>query len=102
MAQECYVAMMEMDDHLQAMNIEKYRMVTKLVERVEEIVLDDSKPNQMTKIGTFASPTVCQELMTFLRDNQDVFTWSHEDIPGIDPSVMVHRLNVPPFFPPIC
>ena len=66
--------MMEMDDHLQAMNIEKYRMVTKPVERLEEIVLDDSKPNQMTKIGTFASPTVCQALMTFLRDNQDVFT----------------------------
>ena len=101
-AQECYVAIMEMDDYLQAMNIEEYRMVTKPVERLEEIVLDDSKPNQMTKIGTFASPTVCQELMTFLRDNQDVFTWSHEDIPGIDPSVMVHRLNVPPFFPPIC
>ena len=26
--------------------------------------------------------------------NQDVFTWSHEDMLGIDPSVIVHRLNV--------
>ena len=76
-------------------------MVTKPVERLEEIVLDDSKPNQMTKISTFASPTVCQALMTFHRDNQDVFAWSHDDMPGIDPSIMVHKLNVPPFFSPI-
>ena len=27
---------------------------------------------------------------------------SHEDMQGIDPSVMVHRLNVSPSFPPIC
>ena len=39
--------------------------------------------------------------MAFLRDNQDVFAWSHEDIPGIDPSIMVHKLNVSPSFSPI-
>ena len=42
-ARECYVAMMEMDDHLQAMNIEEHRMATELVEKLEEILLDDSK-----------------------------------------------------------
>ena len=26
--------------------------------------------------------------------NQDVFAWSHEDMPGINPLVIVHRLNV--------
>ena len=26
--------------------------------------------------------------------NQDVFAWSHKDMPVIDPSVIVHRLNV--------
>ena len=39
---ECYVAMMEMDDHLQAMNIEEHRMVTELVEKLEEILLDQT------------------------------------------------------------
>ena len=42
----------------------------------------------MTRMGTLASPTVCQDLANFLRMNQDVFTWSHEDMPGIDPSVI--------------
>ena len=26
--------------------------------------------------------------------NQDVFALSHEDMPGIDPSIIIHRLNV--------
>ena len=100
-AHECYIAMMEMDGHLQVMNIEEHRAVIEPVERLEEIVLDDSKPDQTIKIGTLASLTVRQELTTFLRDNQDIFAWSHEDMPGIDPSIMMHRLNVSPFFPPI-
>jgi len=93
--------MMGMNDYLQAMNIEEHRTMTKPVERLEEILLDDSKPGQMTKIGTLASLTVRQALTTFLRDNQDVFVWSHKDMPGINPSVMVHRLNVSPSFSPI-
>ena len=70
---EYYIAMIEMDNHFKAMNIEKHQTVTKPVERLEEILLDDSKPNQTTKIGTFASPMVRQALVTFLRDNRDVF-----------------------------
>ena len=42
---ECYIAMIEMDDHLQATNIEEYRMVVEPFERLEEIRLDDSKPD---------------------------------------------------------
>ena len=53
------------------------------------------------RIGTLASVMVCQVFITFLKDNQDVFAWSHEDMLGIDPSVIVHRLNVLPSFPPI-
>jgi len=44
---------------------------------------------------------VKEELVTFLRHNSDVFAWSHEDIPGIDPSVIVHRLNVDPNYRPV-
>ena len=100
-ARECYVAMMEMDDHFQVMNIEEHRMVTKPVKKLEEILLDDSNPDRTIKIGTLANPAVRQALTTFLRNNRDVFVWSHEDMPGINPLVMVHRLNVLPFFPPI-
>ena len=43
------------------------------VERLEEVLLDDSKPNQTTRIGTLASSMVRQALITFFKDNQDVF-----------------------------
>ena len=31
-----------------------------------------------------------------MKKNIDVFAWSHEDIPGIDPSVITHHLNICP------
>ena len=98
---ECYMAMLEMDDHLQAINIEEQWTMAKTIEGLEEILLDNPKLDQMTRISTLASLTVRLALMTFLKANQDVFAWSYEDMPGIDPSVMVHRLNVSPSFPPI-
>ena len=100
-ARECYVAMMEMEDQVQALSIEEHQMKTEPVEKLEEITLDSSDPGRTTKIGTLANPTIRQELITFLRGNRDVFAWSHEDMPGIDPSFMVHRLNVSPDFPSI-
>ena len=100
-ARECYVAIMEMDDHLQAMSIEEHRTTTEPVEKLEEVFLDDSNHERTTKIGTLASPAIRQELTAFLRSNRDIFAWTHEDMPGIDPSVIVHRLNVSPSFPPI-
>ena len=98
---ECYITMLEMDDHLQTMNIEERRTMAEPVERVEEIPLNNSRLDRTTRISTLTSSIVCQTLTTFLRANQDVFAWSHEDMPGINPSVMVHRLNVPPSFLPI-
>ena len=76
------------------MTIEEQWTVAKLVENLEEIPLKNSRPNRITKIGTLASPHVRQALTAFLREIQDVFAWSHEDMPEIDPLVMVHRLNV--------
>ena len=84
-AHKCYIAMMEMDGHLQAMNIEEHRTVIEPIERLEEILLNDSKLDQTTRIGTLASPMVRQALTTFLKDNRDVFSWRHEDMLGIDP-----------------
>ena len=98
---ECYIAMLKMDDHLQNMSIEGKRTRAEPVNGLEEILLHDSRPERSTKIGTLASQLVHQALTTFLKENQDVFAQSHEDMPGINPLVMVHKLNVSPSFPPI-
>ena len=91
---ECYIAMLEMNDHQQTICIEVHQTIAESVEELEEVTLDDSRPERMTRVRTLASQPIRQALTTFLKENLDIFTWSHEDMPGIDPSVIVHRLNM--------
>ena len=75
-------------------------MVAKPIEGLDEVLLDNSKLERMTRICTIASPPIRQALIAFLREDQNIFAWSHEDILGIDPLV-VHKFYVSPSFPPI-
>ena len=52
---ECYIAMLEMDDHLQTMCIEEQQMVAESVEGLEEVLLDDARSKQTTRIDSLAS-----------------------------------------------
>ena len=35
-------------------------------------------------------------LVQLLKENLDVFAWSHKDMPGISPRVIEHKLKVNP------
>ena len=52
--------MLEMDDHLQTMCIEEQQTVVELVEGLKEVLLDDSKPERITRISTLASLLVVE------------------------------------------
>ena len=54
-ARECYIAMLKMEDHQQTMCIEEQRTIAKPVEELEEVTLDESKPERTTRMGTLAS-----------------------------------------------
>jgi len=69
------------------------------VEALEEFELDDS--GKIVHIGSQLPQPMKEDLVAFLRRNKDVFSWSHEDMPGIDPSVIVHKLNVDPNYHPV-
>ena len=75
--------------------------MVEIMEDLEEISMDDNFQDWITHINMQVDPSVRKELTIFLKNNQDVFTWSHGDVPGINPSVMVHNLNVPLSFPPV-
>ena len=64
---ECYIAMLEMEDHQQTMCIEEQRTMAEPVEELEQVTLDESR----------------------------------HDMLGINPLVIVHRLNVNPTSSPI-
>ena len=84
------------------MNIEeKRRIVAEPTEVLENIPLDESNLERYTRVGTDLEEKSKKDLVQFLKKNVDVFAWSHKDMPGIDPGVITHRLNISPSFKPI-
>ena len=42
-----------------------------------------------------------EKLINILERNKDYFAWGHKDLPGLDPSVVVHTLNLDKVVPPM-
>ena len=70
-------------------------------ETLEDIPLDEDDLGKSIRIGADLEGKIKKDLIRFLRENIDVFAWSHEDIPGINPSVITHHLNVYPSSKPV-
>ena len=90
--------MLAMDEQVQTMNIEEKKVVAKPTEALEDISLDEDNLEKCTKVGADLEGKTKNDLICFFEKNIDVFAWSHEDMLGIDPSVITHRLNVCPSF----
>jgi len=41
-----------------------------------------------------------KQLHTLLREFRDVFAWSNQDMPGLDPDIVQHKLPLKPECPP--
>ena len=100
-ARECYLAMMVVDEQVQTMSIEERRVVAKPTKVLEDVLLQEDDLEKFTRIGTSMKEKAKKDLIQFLRKSIDVFAWSHDDMPGIDPSVITHRLNVYPSSKPV-
>ena len=83
------------------MNIKERRVVTEPTEVLEDVLLQENDPEKFTRIGTSMKEKVKKDLVQFLRKSVDVFAWSHDDMLGIDPNVITHRLNVYPSSKPV-
>jgi len=40
------------------------------------------------------SPFEKEDLIQLIREYIDVFAWNYEDMPGLDPQISIHRLNI--------
>ncbi|CAL8993373.1 unnamed protein product, partial [Prunus brigantina] len=69
-------------------------------EELETISLSDVQDRQV-RIGTSLSPSLRSEFISFLRANSEVFAWSYDDMPGISPDVISHKLSIYPSFKPV-
>jgi hypothetical protein len=98
---ECYLASLGIEGKNQTMIIEEPKTLVEPSEELNTIILDEEHPKKSTRIGVNLSPQIRESIIHFLKDNKDIFAWSHEDMPSIDPSIISHKLNVNPCRRPI-
>ena len=63
-------------------------------ETPQEVKIVPRDLTKVLKIGIVLSTLEKKKMISFLKANQDVFTWKHEDKLGIDRKIIQHRLNV--------
>ena len=64
------------------------------VEKLEKVVVSKSNPSRVVKIGSGLVGAVKGELVKCLQSHADIFTWSHEDMLGIDRGIACHKLAI--------
>ena len=98
LARECYQAVLAAKENHTWMIEEKDEDKVKALEVVE---LVKGQVTKTTRIGSTLSPEMKAKLVQFLKENLDVFAWSHEDMPGISLEIIQHKLNVNPDRKPV-
>ena len=63
------------------------------LEELEAVKLDESNEEKLVYVG---SQLPKEEIIRCLKNNADTFAWRPLDMPGIDPEVISHNLNVDP------
>ena len=59
---------------------------------LEAVALDG--PEKLTYVSTLLSSEEKEQLRHVLVGNTNIFSWSHSDMAGIDPTLASHKMNV--------
>ncbi|VFQ71993.1 unnamed protein product [Cuscuta campestris] len=70
-------------------------------DEIEEVTLDPARPEQKVKVGKTLPPRLKEQLLEVLQAFKVLFAWGPEDMPGVDPRIICHRLAVDPTHKPI-
>ncbi|GAU39327.1 hypothetical protein TSUD_60780 [Trifolium subterraneum] len=70
-------------------------------EDVELIDLGFGEGKKEIKIGASLEASVKERVIVLLREYVDIFAWSYQDMPGLDPEIVEHHLPLKPECPPV-
>lgn len=59
-------------------------------EPLEAVHLVPGQGDRMLYVGKHLPSTEKSQIINYLRENADVFAWSHRDLVGIDPAITCH------------
>ena len=62
----------------------------------EDVNIGSEDDPKILKIGSSLSSDEKERLIHFLKQHQEVFAWTYEDMPGLDPKLVEHRLVLKP------
>ena len=100
LARECYQATLaSRENHTWMIN--EREPILEPSETTQEVEVVPGDSTKVLKIGTTLLTSEKEKMISFLRANQYVFAWKHEDMTGIDRKIIQHRLNVNPEYKPV-
>nr|XP_009763655.1 PREDICTED: uncharacterized protein LOC104215530 [Nicotiana sylvestris] len=71
------------------------------LEETEAVNLGDSKTVKDTRIGIYLSTLEKEEYVRFLKEYEDIFTLSYDDMTGLRKSIVARKLPTNPMCPPV-
>lgn len=101
-ARECYIALLKGEPALkESITIDSLEVwdegalaVAGPRGELEDVTLNTDTPEGVTRVRADLPEEFKAQLRDFLIRNRDVLAWTHEDMPGINPPMVMHRLNV--------
>ncbi|RDX66233.1 hypothetical protein CR513_55022, partial [Mucuna pruriens] len=72
-----------------------------LTKELESVNLGNEGSKKEVRIGNQMSPESRKALVEFLQEFSDIFAWSYRDMPGLDRSIVEHRLPMLPKATPV-
>lgn len=76
-------------------------MIHPYQEPVDVINLGTEEDREEVKVGVALEQSVKEELVKLLQEYMDVFSWSCQDMTGLDTDMVVHNLPLKSKYPPI-
>ncbi|GAU32151.1 hypothetical protein TSUD_68220 [Trifolium subterraneum] len=70
------------------------------IEDLEPIQIGEA-PHELTNLGTHLDEGEKEKIIEILRKNVDLFTWKPSDMPGIDETIVTHKLAIAPNSKPV-
>ena len=100
LARNCYQAALAFrENHTWVIN--ELEPIPEPSETSQEVKIIPGDSTKVLKIRSTLPALEKEKMVSFLRANQDVFAWKHEDMPGIDRKIIQYRLNVNPECKPV-
>jgi hypothetical protein len=70
------------------------------VDKLEEIYIGDGDKPRPTFISANLESSFRDRLIKLLKEYKDCFAWDYSEMPGLDRSIVEHRLPIKPCFKP--